>query len=168
MGFRMFLASRTSRIVVEVLSALTVLSIQPYRPIVFMGSSMAPTYADMELAIASTEVGSVVSGDVVVIKRDEGSIVKRVEYVAGNTIDYYRVAGEWIFGLEANFEKELLNNRFPRLQVRIPKGYVFVLGDNRPESLDSREFGLVPVSAITAKLLHSRPRVPMNNENHIP
>lgn len=35
----------------------------------------------------------------------------------------------------------------------VPKGYVFVCGDNRDDSLDSRVFGPVPVSDIVGKLV---------------
>jgi signal peptidase I len=36
-------------------------------------------------------------------------------------------------------------------QTRVPKGDVFVLGDNRPDSYDSRYFGMVPVRSITGQ-----------------
>lgn len=34
---------------------------------------------------------------------------------------------------------------------KVPEGYVFVLGDNRPHSGDSRQFGLVPMDSIEGK-----------------
>lgn len=37
--------------------------------------------------------------------------------------------------------------------IVIPQGYVFVCGDNRDDSLDSRVFGPVPVSDIVGKLV---------------
>ena len=36
---------------------------------------------------------------------------------------------------------------------RVPAGDVFVLGDNRPDSVDSRTFGPIPVSRITGRVL---------------
>ena len=35
--------------------------------------------------------------------------------------------------------------------TQIPEGYYFVMGDNRPESGDSRQFGLVPIASIQGK-----------------
>lgn len=39
------------------------------------------------------------------------------------------------------------------VDVTIPSGHIFVCGDNRPDSLDSRAFGTVPLDNIVGKLV---------------
>lgn len=39
------------------------------------------------------------------------------------------------------------------IELTIPKGYIFVMGDNRPRSSDSREFGPIPVTDIIGKVI---------------
>lgn len=41
------------------------------------------------------------------------------------------------------------------LSAVVPEGYVFVLGDNRPKSFDSRSFGFVPKSSIKGRVVFS-------------
>ncbi len=38
--------------------------------------------------------------------------------------------------------------------TRVPSGQVFVLGDNRPNSRDSRDFGPIPVTSIIGKVVY--------------
>ncbi|MBI4009252.1 signal peptidase I [Candidatus Roizmanbacteria bacterium] len=39
-------------------------------------------------------------------------------------------------------------------QALVPQDYIFVLGDNRDRSSDSREFGFIPVSSIVGQTVY--------------
>jgi signal peptidase I len=132
---------------------------QPFRPIVFVGQSMTPTYANGEMTVTVPFDGKAKRGDIVVIERDGETIVKRVAMVPGDPILQVRTLfGEWrdAFCMEQNRPHK-------RGRVRnavVPDGVVYVLGDNLPGSTDSRSFGPVQLSQITRKVYQPRPGGP--------
>jgi signal peptidase I len=91
-------------------------------------------------------------GDIVVFEDVEGGeedLIKRVVAVAGDRV---RVnAG--VLKVDGEFQEEpYVKPQFPDGNIygpeRVPEGYVFVMGDNRGNSADSRAFGLLPVENI--------------------
>ncbi|MEO7453366.1 MAG: S26 family signal peptidase, partial [Fimbriimonadales bacterium] len=80
-------------------------------------------------------VGSPKIGDIVVIDTEDGFIVKRVAYLEGEEVPADERPFDW--PLEPN--------------MVVPKDTIYVLGDNRPESEDSRVFGPVKLDRIIGK-----------------
>jgi signal peptidase I len=91
-------------------------------------------------------------GDIVVFEDVEGGeddLIKRVVAVAGDRV---RVnAG--VLKVDGEVQEEpYVKPQFPDGNIygpkNVPEGYVFVMGDNRGNSADSRVFGLLPVENI--------------------
>ncbi len=107
------------------------------------GPSMAPTLEDGDRIVVSTIGYEPERGDIVVLSSTEGikePIVKRVVALAGDTVDINFTTGTvTVNGVEESYSDELTTQQadlaFP---MTIPEGTVFVLGDNRDKSLDSR------------------------------
>jgi signal peptidase I len=97
--------------------------------------------------------------DIVVFKSVEGSVeggqedlIKRVVGVPGDEIS---LQDGVLFINGQGQEEPYINQQSPDSSsfgpVRVPKGEVFVMGDNRTNSLDSRFFGPVPLENIEGK-----------------
>ncbi|KAL8032290.1 hypothetical protein ABFX02_13G086300 [Erythranthe guttata] len=106
-----------------------------------VGPSMLPTFNDGNLVLTeriTTRSEKVGSGDVVLVRAPDDPrkvVAKRVKGVEGDVVSYL---------LDPKKTDELNT-------VVVPKGHIWIEGDNAHNSHDSRQFGPVPYA-----LLHSR------------
>ena len=128
---------------------------------VVSGDSMAPTFHDGQvvLALHSRWVRSGPGrGAVALVRRGDDILVKRVAYLPGDDIAPSETEGfahVRLFFEKARAPASVLATRE---RLRVPRGQVVVLGDNRTASGDSREFGTVPVRDIVGYVLGERAR----------
>lgn len=134
------------------------------RPFQVSGDSMFPTFKDREYIftnIIGLKLGDLKRGDVIVFKSPldkEKDFIKRVIAIPGDTISIKK-GRVYLNGLLLNessyLRPEVKTNGGSFLQEgeskTIPEGYVFVMGDNRPYSSDSREWGFLKKEDIIGK-----------------
>lgn len=131
------------------------------------GSSMKPTYHDGDRVIVSAFAGKIECGDIViVINALDEPIIKRVVATEGQTVDFDPNLGELtvdgvpLYGEEFGIENGItylpdypgIVMDFPQT---VPENCVFVLGDNRGNSTDSRftDVGMVDHRNILGKVI---------------
>ncbi|MEZ6038764.1 MAG: signal peptidase I [Planctomycetota bacterium] len=112
------------------------------------GNSMEPALHDGDRLVVdrvSYNFGDVGRGDVVVLRyprNPEVDFVKRVVALPGDRVAM-RDGTLLVNGLEAA-DYGCIRDHETLPELTVPPQQFFVLGDNRPISCDSREFGLVP------------------------
>ncbi|MCR4615971.1 MAG: signal peptidase I [Clostridiales bacterium] len=115
------------------------------RPAYVSGRSMLPTLKDGDMLMVLSNFNSLERGDIVVIApygSSENTLVKRIIAVGGDTLKIDYSTGAVELNGEILYEpyiKELTHRSFDMpSELIVPEGFLFVMGDNRNDSLDSR------------------------------
>lgn len=117
------------------------------RPAQVYGSSMYPTLENGDRILISKLFYQPKRGDIVVIPHpnmpeDEPALIKRVIALEGQTVDINFETGDvWVDGelLDEPYINELTHDQQDfEGPLTVPEGEVFVMGDNRNASSDSR------------------------------
>lgn len=132
------------------------------RPAAVIGNSMLPSFSGGDRVACIHSFSGYERGDVIIIShatRMDESIIKRVIAVGGDTvdIDFYKgtvsVNGQVLDEPYVNTPTNLsYDMTFP---VTVPEGKLFVLGDNRNGSLDSRstDIGFINENKVLGKVV---------------
>ena len=152
----------TLRVLIRTILAMLLVFTLAFRLSLVRGRSMEPTLLerDLLLVLSGTLCGDYAPGDVVILQRESlqlSQIVKRVIATEGQVVDIdfgsgvVYVDGQRLhedYVNEPTFTPEGME--FP---LTVPEGCIFVLGDNRNHSSDSRhdQLGAVDVRCVIGK-----------------
>lgn len=155
--------------IVLAIAVVAVILVRMYvvEPYIIPSESMDPT-----IEVGDMILGEKISlkseppkrGDIVFFKNPDpdsghGVLVKRVVATGGQTVDL-RYGKVYIDGVEekgghAHGMSMPLEERYLETDVSfpytVPEGYIWVMGDNRENSLDSRSFGAIPIDTVYAE-----------------
>ena len=125
---------------VMALAVLITLFIFLFRVVVVDGDSMQTTLYDKDRLVLWTVGYHPEQGDIVVVDRyTEDPLIKRVIGLAGDTV---KVTEDAVYVNGIRLEEPYVDANFPNIpngiEVTVPEGHVFVMGDHRNNSSDSR------------------------------
>lgn len=129
-----------------------------------IGRSMEPNFHEGEFLLAdklSYRFREPKRGEVIIFEHDEThDYIKRIVGLPGDEVEIYDgyvyVNGEKIEEseyLDSTIRTASGNYMTPGKKETVPEGFVFALGDNRPHSSDSRNFGMVEEGTIKGRAI---------------
>ena len=149
--------------IVVALSVFVVVYLFLVQPHEVKGSSMEPNFHDSEYILTDKISYRFVEpkrGDVIIFKAPRNPDVDYIKRVIGLPGDKVKVEAGYVYvnGKKLN-EYYLKDNTLlfagsfmqEGVEITVPDGQYFVMGDNRPHSSDSREFGTIEQKSIIGR-----------------
>jgi len=119
-----------------------------------VGESMTPSLQDGEKAMVIHQNYSISRFDIVILNNEAKLLIKRVVGLPGEEVEY--INGRLCINSQRVSETFLYGFRRTPIEAyrfRLAADEYFVLGDNRPDSMDSRAFGPVKRKCIEGKMV---------------
>lgn len=144
--------------IVYVLCFVVLITTFLFRPAVVQHSSMSKTLEENDTLIISNLFYTPKRGDIIVFQDpniDKGqALVKRIIAVEGDTVEVIggRVTVNGVYQKESYVYFSGTDYHAP-IEITVPKGKLFVMGDHRDYSLDSRNFGCVDEDSVIGRVL---------------
>jgi signal peptidase I len=143
---------------------ISVIIMQFIKPTIVREHSMEETLKENDYILLSRQAyglfGEPQRGDIVVFESDlktqDGGnklLVKRIIAIPGDTIS---LEGGWVIVNDQPVKEEYTKDGYTASEmeeISIPDGYLFAMGDNRQNSMDSRDsrVGLIPLDTVVGK-----------------
>lgn len=149
---------RSSIFILIVVSAIAILTAVLFLPVLrIYGQSMKGSLnnGDIVVSMKSIKFGS---GDVIAFYYNNNILVKRVIATSGEWVDMDKEGNVFVnrVPLEEDYiEKKAYGETNIELPFQVPEGRIFVMGDNREASIDSRNktIGTIAEEQIVGKLI---------------
>ncbi|MCD8109975.1 MAG: signal peptidase I [Clostridiales bacterium] len=117
-----------------------------------VGESMLPSYTDGERFFV-LKLAALDRGDTIVFDYADSVLIKRVIAVGGDTVEVKK--GSVYVNGEKLSEDYTQGDTYDMDKITVEEDEIFVMGDNRENSMDSRMFGAVPVDDVIGKVVAS-------------
>lgn len=130
------------------------------------GASMEPTFISGEYILTSKityKFRSMHRGDIIVFKSLQNPNIDYIKRIIGLPGDKIMIHNGEVFVNDRKIDEPYINNitnvwergySKDDVPITVPDGTLFVMGDNRNRSSDSREFGPVPVDNIIGHVFY--------------
>lgn len=145
-------------VMIVALVAVTLIFQFLFRMVSVDGNSMSNTLHHGDRLLLTGHYESLQRGDIVVIRRAAGEpLIKRVIAVGGDRLFIDGETGEvYLNGVllsEPYVSGQKTEPYVFTAETVIPDGYIFVMGDNRGDSLDSRGLGAFSLEQVMGKVV---------------
>lgn len=114
---------------------------------------MYPTYKDKQIGLEKKFLNNYTRGDIVVIKKNELKIIKRIVAIPNDTII---IKNNYVYVNDVKIDNLITEySGIANIEITLGKDEYFALGDNRNNSIDSRyeEIGIINKNEIKGKII---------------